>query len=136
MFIRSNNRTHPHFHTTDDISYSTCTSRRILHRTRESTSLFRSKRIRDRVRYVAFSMLLLKRDDASQYSNWLCHSSLGLFIFPCIVCLSFLFTYFYLFVSFFLCMLFLHVFLFFRAVRVSFVFLLQECIIVYCNICI
>lgn len=55
--------------------YSTCTSRRILHRTRESTSLFRSKRIRDRVRYVAFWMLLLKRDDASQYSNWLCHSS-------------------------------------------------------------
>lgn len=61
--------------------YSTCTSRRILHRTRESTSLFRSKRIRDRVRYVAFSMLLLKRDDASQYSNWLCHSSVWVYSF-------------------------------------------------------
>lgn len=56
--------------------YSTCTSRRILHRTRESMSLLHSKRIRDRVRYVAFSMLLLKRGDPSQYSNWLRHSSI------------------------------------------------------------
>lgn len=46
---------------------------------------------------------------------------------------SLIFTYSFL--SSFACF-FLHVFLFFRAVRVSFVFLLQECIIVYCNICI
>lgn len=117
--------------------YSTCTSRRILHRTRESTSLFRSKRIRDRVRYVAFSMLLLKRDDASQYSNWLCHSSVWVYSF---FRASFVYLFFslistYSFLSSFACF-FLHVFLFFRVVRVSFVFLLQECIIVYCNICI
>lgn len=47
MFIRSNNRTHPHFHTTDDISSL------ILRAPagRYCTSLLRSKRIRDRVRY-------------------------------------------------------------------------------------
>lgn len=47
MFIRSNNRTHPHFHTTDDISSL------ILRAPagRYCTSLLRLKRIRDRVRY-------------------------------------------------------------------------------------
>lgn len=71
MFIRSNNRTHPHFHTTDDISSL------ILRAPagRYCISLFRSKRIRDRVRYVTFSMLLSKHGDASQYSNWL-HSNI------------------------------------------------------------
>lgn len=87
--------------------YSTCTSRRILHRTRESTSLFRSKRIRDRVRsrYVVFSMLLLKRDDASQYSNWLCHSSVWFIHFS--VHRLFIFSFhLFLLIRFFLCMLF------------------------------
>ena len=94
--------------------YSTCTSRRILHRTRESMSLLHSKRIRDRVRYVAFSMLLLKRGDPSQYLNWLRHSSIWFIHFSA----------HRLFISSFLYAFFLHVF-FIRVTRVSFVFSLR-----------
>lgn len=104
--------------------YSTCTSRRILHRTRESMSLLHSKRIRDRVRYVAFSMLLLKRGDPSQYLNWLRHSSIYSFFRASFVYFFFSFVSTYSFSSSFLYAFFLHVF-FIRVARVSFVFSLR-----------
>lgn len=108
MFIRSNNRTHPHFHTTDDISSL------IL---RAPAGGYCTERANRRLCFVrrgfeiVFDTLLFR----CYFWNVMTHPNIrtgcatqafGLFIFPCIVCLSFLFTYFYLFVSFFLCMLF------------------------------
>lgn len=105
--------------------YSTCTSRRILHRTRESMSLLHSKRIRDRVRYVAFSMLLLKRGDPSQYSNWLRHSSIWFIHFSAHRLFISSFHLFLLIRFLLFCMLFFLYVFFIRAVRVSFVFSLR-----------
>lgn len=120
MFIRSNNRTHPHFHTTDDISSL------ILRAPagRYCISLFRSKRIRDRVRYVTFSMLLSKHGDASQYSNWL-HSNIWFIHFFAYRLFISSFHLFLLirFLLHFHMLFFARSFLFFiRTVRVSFVF--------------
>lgn len=132
MFIRSNNRTHPHFHTTDDISSL------ILRAPagRYCTSLLRSKRIRDRVRYVTFSMLLSKHGDASQYSNWL-HSNIWFIHFFAYRLFISSFHLFLLirFLLHFHMLFFARSFLFFiRTVRVSFFFFTRG--LLYIIICV
>lgn len=117
MFIRSNNRTHPHFHTTDDISS-------LILRAPAGRYCISLVYFVRRGFEIVFDTLLFRCSSRNMVTHpniqTGCIQIFGLFIFSHIVCLSLLFTCFYLFVSFFISICF------FLHVRFSFLFVLFE----------
>lgn len=126
MFIRSNNRIHPHFHTTDNISSF------ILRAPAGGYCMERANRRLCFVRFVAFSMLPSKRGDASQYSNWLRHLSVWFIHFSAFR-LSLLFIFLLIRFHVFFLHVFLSLFLFVLFVLLS---LSNSKVIVYCSVCV